>query len=233
MLPPICPRVSFSFTSLSTKGSLSKYKDICGGMSPQNVEKAGNADLRALLNAKTREDYSIKRRHRVPKILSLLTMTYMQRSFQFFIDFCAFMARSLVADTLTFTSPSPSDRSQPLRMDMKLFLAILIVSNTFFEFSWSDDGFGNLGCVGALANQPRDYFFGHLIQANITDLIATARGYHPGVTPKDIRLFYRRDSPPNVLSFFHLVYQSPTLDHVYSFSIITNSNLNQQTAIAS
>jgi hypothetical protein len=101
------------------------------------------------------------------------------------------------------------------------FLSVLLIFNTFFEFSYYEKNFGSFSTIESLIDMDKDFLFHHIrmiLEIHLIDLIPIVHIYHPGIIVTNIQLYLHRDSSSNMISFFHLIYQSLVYDNIYSYN---------------
>jgi hypothetical protein len=101
------------------------------------------------------------------------------------------------------------------------FLSILRISNIFFEFSYYEKNFGSFSIIESLIDMGKDFLFHHIrmiLETYLINLIPVIHIYHPGIMIKNIQFYLHRDSSSNMISFFHLIYQSLVYDNIYSYN---------------
>jgi hypothetical protein len=134
---------------------------------------------------------------------------------QYFIGLCSYIATKFM-DVRTQIEVQ-SECGQRLSAEEKSWLAILSISNLFFELS-HQMGFGTFANISGIHQDSQNFFLSSIwgmIKRNMFSFVAVLRSHHPGVTLESMQPYIQKASPPNVLSFFHLSYQSLAQDHVY------------------
>lgn len=104
----------------------------------------------------------------------------------------------------------------------RLCLGALFASQVFAEVTTRNKGFGEFGAIGSFHVKVQDYFLTLLwdaIKDNMSDFSSALTVYHPGVTADTVRPYMMKTNFPNIVSFFHLTFQSLHHDFVSPFHV--------------
>jgi hypothetical protein len=99
----------------------------------------------------------------------------------------------------------------------RLSLATMSVSRIFAEVSSRNKNFGEFCSLGSYHERVQKYFLGIIgkeIEENAVDYSKSLAAYFPNVNSETLQPFMTKMGPPNILCFFHLVFQSLKQDFV-------------------
>jgi len=118
-----------------------------------------------------------------------------------------------------------SEMKDDMTIREKSSLATMAVSCVFAEVSSRNKNFGEFASLGSYHLHTQKYFLGLIgkeVEENIVDFSASLAAYFPSLNSEILKPFMNKTEAPNVLSFFHLVFQSLRQDFVYPSLYITN-----------
>jgi hypothetical protein len=99
----------------------------------------------------------------------------------------------------------------------KHFVATMAVSSIFASICDRNDNFGQFSSMGGYRERAQQYLLDLLFErfaANWAEISKCVCSLHQEVDPDTLQPYTQNARPPNVLSFFHLVFQSLSSDFV-------------------
>ena len=104
----------------------------------------------------------------------------------------------------------------------KFGFGTLVTAHIFQQVTRRNDGFGEFGAIGSCHGKSQDYFLDLIwktIESRLSDFQVAIAGHYPDVSSFNLRPYMTKHACPNIISFFHLVFQSLRHDFVYSLYI--------------
>jgi hypothetical protein len=185
------------------------------GKSKQQIQTLVNSDINALSNGKFGQGRLSKNDAKNNKVLLLkLYADNPQKSIMFLLKFCAFLVKKV------------SEMNVGSEHERFTF-AIMVIAHIFEEVAVRNDGFGEFAAIGSFHEKSQVYFLDLLwksIESCFIDFQNAITGRYSGLSSTNIRPYMTSRALPNVMSFFHLSFQSLQDDFVFPHLHCINDN---------